>query len=231
MFLKKISRFIKNVLFFRFPLYSRSSIPTKPVKYAVNLLNQNIAQLCFDITGIHCDMRATIDNLLNIFATLVQIEQNKRETNVHKRSLALKYFTTNEINNCDEIDAQQYHNNHSHQDLRFNSSQMSIKNGEQDDNSLSKSHSSVDMDHMIPPTTIIHHHLHQNVPVFPLTEKFLHAPRLDAHPIDMHGGRSVLTASNLQRFVFKLFVFVVFFYFLLKTFLQKLSICWLLYGQ
>ncbi|XP_065356895.1 UV radiation resistance-associated gene protein [Calliphora vicina] len=195
-----------------FPLYSRSSIPTKPVKYAVNLLNQNIAQLCFDITGIRCDMRATIDNLLNIFATFIQIEQNKREIYSHTRTLAVKRLTIAEINDSNEVDGgshqlqhHHHHHNHNHQehsdshhDNQHLPNQMSTKNGEQD-YSLSKSHSSVDMNHMMPPTTLMHHHHHHNVPVFALTaDKLLHASRISSHPIDIQ-DRSVLITTNQQR--------------------------------
>ncbi|XP_037816480.1 UV radiation resistance-associated gene protein-like [Lucilia sericata] len=186
-----------------FPLYSRSSIPTKPVKYAVNLLNQNISQLCFDICGIRCDMRATIDNLLNIFATFVQIEQNKREIHSRTRTLAAKRLTIAEINNSNEVDGShrlQHLNNHNYQEQNDNllSHQITSNNGEQD-YSLSKSHSSVDMNHMMPPTTLMHHHHHHNVPVFSLTaDKLLHASRISSQPIDIQDRSSVLI-TNQQR--------------------------------
>ncbi|KAM7353160.1 UV-resistance associated gene [Cochliomyia hominivorax] len=209
-----------------FPLYSRSSIPTKPVKYAVNLLNQNIAQLCFDITGIRCDMRATIDNLLNIIATFVQIEQNEHEMHslTRARTFAGKRLTTKEINNSNDVDGthhrhQQHphhqhdhnvelhlnHNNHQEENNQQHliTTQMATKNGNNDqDYSLSKSHSSVDMNHMMPPTTLMmHHHHHHNVPVFSLTtDKLLHASRISSQPIDIQDrSSSVLITTNQQR--------------------------------
>lgn len=221
-------KIITNLCIYRFPLYSRSSIPTKPVKYAVNLLNQNIAQLCFDITGIRCDMRATIDNLLNIFATFVQIEQNKHEIHKNTRTLASKRLTiTAEINNSNSkevvdgpsLHQQRLHHHYTHnhhpqqqqQEEHLNNDQhlsgqmASNKNGmEQQDYSLSKSHSSVDMNHMMPPTNLMmhHHHHHHNVPVFSLTtDKLLHATsRISSQPIDIQDRTtSVLITTNQQR--------------------------------
>lgn len=70
----------------RFPLYSRSTIPSKPVKYAIHLLNQNIAQLCFDITGRRRDLRSTIENILHIFSKLEEIERSLSRAAIHANS-------------------------------------------------------------------------------------------------------------------------------------------------
>lgn len=40
------------------------------MKYAICLLNQNIAQLCYDITNKRCDRKSTIENLRIIFKTM-----------------------------------------------------------------------------------------------------------------------------------------------------------------
>lgn len=49
-----------------FPLYSRTNPPPNVILYAVYLLNQNIAQLNFQVYNIKCDIRATLANLLTL---------------------------------------------------------------------------------------------------------------------------------------------------------------------
>ncbi|XP_017473781.1 PREDICTED: UV radiation resistance-associated gene protein, partial [Rhagoletis zephyria] len=73
-----------------FSLYCRTSIPSKSIKYAIFLLNQNIAQLCYDITGLRCDMRSTLENINQIFIFLSetqnsdQSEQKKSDVYINK---------------------------------------------------------------------------------------------------------------------------------------------------
>uniref|UniRef100_A0A1A9UTZ1 UV radiation resistance-associated gene protein n=1 Tax=Glossina austeni TaxID=7395 RepID=A0A1A9UTZ1_GLOAU len=132
-----------------YPLYSRSSIPTKPVKQGINLLNQNIAQLCYEITDIRCDMRATIENLLHIFRKLAEIEQSTAEVTTK--------LTSNNNNKCLTIltnDKQQmlYHNNHNHlhqQEMCYKS-----QNG-QNVAALTKSHSSLEINALVSKPTAI----------------------------------------------------------------------------
>lgn len=144
-------------------------------------------------------MRATIDNLLNIFAIFVQIEQNKHEMHSKTRSLTSKRLTKAELENYNEIE----HNDHNHQKGSHANhclhSQISTKNGEHDSCSLSKSHSSVDMDHMMPPPTSMMHN-HHNVPIFSLTtDKLLHTSHISSQPIQIQQDHSVLIAENQQR--------------------------------
>ncbi|XP_075153763.1 UV-resistance associated gene [Haematobia irritans] len=174
-----------------YPLYSRSSIPSKAVKYAISLLNLNIAQLNYDITGRRCDIRCTIENLLHIFDIFSGIEQNKREIHSHlRKTLPHKRFEITEIAN--EIDGRQINENCKH----------SIKNG--DEYSLSKSHSSVDMNHMQPPpplTIYPDHHLNK-INNYPLTTANL---QLSTHlnsqpiPINIQQERNVMLNNNQQR--------------------------------
>lgn len=147
--------------------------------------------MCYDFTGTRCDTRATIDNLLKIFATFSEIEQSKGEIHSHIRTLPTKRLTITEINNSNKIDGPFKDNpKHLH-------SQMSIKNGG-NDNSLSKSHSSVDMNHMLPPPTMMMMH-HHNVPAFSLTtDKLLVSSRISSQPIDIQ-ERSVLINNQQQR--------------------------------
>lgn len=139
-------------------------------------------------------MRATIDNLLHIFAIFVQTEQTKHEIYSKTRCLTSKRLTKAEFENSSELE----HNNHNHQmDSSTNHclpTQISIKNGKHDDHySLSKSHSSVDMNHMMPPPTSMIHH-HHNVPIFSLT-----TDKVFSQPIQIQQDRSVLIAANQQR--------------------------------
>lgn len=174
--------------FFRFPLYSRSSIPTKAVKYAVNLLNQNIAQLCYDITGIRVDVRATIENILLILEVFSEIEQTKRDIHSHNMlHMPRKRLTIHEMNNSAPNTQDGKNFNHA-----------SVKNGK-DYASLSKSHSSVDMDHMLPPTVHPHHHLQHNVTGFPLTSENIRlSTHLGTQPIDIQQERNEML-NNQQR--------------------------------
>ncbi|XP_054743196.1 UV radiation resistance-associated gene protein [Anastrepha obliqua] len=89
-----------------FPLYSRSSIPSKSVKYAIFLLNQNIAQLCYDITGLRCDMRSTLENIHHIFTYLSEIQSSdENKQNEHNKPFELKYNSyKNAGNGCVNID-------------------------------------------------------------------------------------------------------------------------------
>jgi len=66
------------LFYYRFPLYTRSILPSQQTKYAIYLLRQNVSQLCFDITG-HCDLRNTFGNLLDLFRTLRYIERSQRD--------------------------------------------------------------------------------------------------------------------------------------------------------
>lgn len=165
-------------------MYSRSSIPTKAVKYAINLLNQNIAQLSYEITGKRCDIRCTIDNLLHIFQMFVEIEQNKREIHSHIRTLPQKRLTINEITS--EFDGQ----TNDKQERHF------THNGK--DYSLSKSHSSVDMNHMPPPP--LPNILHHNIKDFPLTNENVRFPlNLNSQPVDINMQGSGVTQNNQKR--------------------------------
>ncbi|XP_030377309.1 UV radiation resistance-associated gene protein [Scaptodrosophila lebanonensis] len=60
-----------------FPLYTRSILPSQQTKKAIYLLKQNVAQICFDITG-RCDIRNTLANLLELFRTMREIERSQR---------------------------------------------------------------------------------------------------------------------------------------------------------
>ncbi|XP_013107039.2 UV radiation resistance-associated gene protein [Stomoxys calcitrans] len=193
--IKDIVRDIPPYASREYPLYSRSSIPTKAVKYAISLLNLNIAQLNYNITGKSCDVRCTIANLLHIFNIFAEIQQNKHQRHSHTRTLPQKRLSITEITN--EIDGHQLHENLKH----------SIKNGE--DYSLSKSHSSVDMNHMQPPpppTLHHHHHLHHHhnhsnkINTYPLTTENL-TTHLNSQtiPIDITLERNVMLNNNQQR--------------------------------
>ncbi|XP_061399406.1 UV radiation resistance-associated gene protein, partial [Musca vetustissima] len=156
--IKDIIKDIPSYTLREYPLYSRSSIPTKAMKYAINLLNQNIAQLNYEITGKRCDIRCTIGNILHIFEMFVEIEQNKREIRSNVRTLPQKRLTIND--NANELDGPNNHDHH-HQQEHNNEDpyiHTTINNGK--DYSLSKSHSSVDMNHMQPPTITMHRHHH-----------------------------------------------------------------------
>uniref|UniRef100_A0A1A9WUD8 UV radiation resistance-associated gene protein n=1 Tax=Glossina brevipalpis TaxID=37001 RepID=A0A1A9WUD8_9MUSC len=126
-----------------YPLYSRSSIPTKPVRHGINLLNQNIAQLCYEITEIRCDMHASIENLLHIFRKLAEIEQSTIDVT--------NKLSSNNNNKCLTIltnDKQQilYHNNHNHvhqQEMYYKS-----RNGK-DVAALTKSQSSLEINALL----------------------------------------------------------------------------------
>ncbi|XP_073827593.1 UV-resistance associated gene [Musca autumnalis] len=187
--IKDIIKDIPSYTLREYPLYSRSSIPTKAMKYAINLLNQNIAQLSYEITGKRCDIRCTIGNILHIFEMFVEIEQNKREIRSTIRTLPQKRLTIND--NANELDGPtNHHNDHPY-------IHTSINNGK-DLSSLSKSHSSVDMNHMQPPTITMHRH-HHNLTDFPLTVENLRlSSHLNSQPIDIEKQRNLMQ-NNQQR--------------------------------
>lgn len=108
----------------RFPLYTRSILPSPQTKYAIYLLRQNVSQLCYDITG-HCDIRNTFGNLLELFETLRHIERTQRDEPDSSKSQSL-----------------------SATGRHANGLTVSPVNPQ-----LSQSHSSVDMNHVPLPTT------------------------------------------------------------------------------
>ncbi|XP_020714250.1 UV radiation resistance-associated gene protein isoform X2 [Ceratitis capitata] len=112
-----------------FPLYSRSTIPSKAVKYAIFLLNQNIAQLCYDIAGIRCDMCLTLENIHHIFTYLTDIRNVDEKKTVSFHLFSNKRVTLNCKNN------------------------KNVDNGSVnvDNNPLSSSHSSVEINNMSVP--------------------------------------------------------------------------------
>ncbi|XP_067622478.1 UV radiation resistance-associated gene protein isoform X2 [Eurosta solidaginis] len=115
-----------------FPLYSRSILPSKSVKHAIFLLNQNVAQLCYDIIGIRCDMLLTLDNIHYIFIYLADVQ-----------NVNVKRHMISDIS----------------QNKRFALNYCINKNvgygcGSIENNLLSKSQSSVDIDQMQVPMTL-----------------------------------------------------------------------------
>uniref|UniRef100_A0A1I8M6S8 UV radiation resistance-associated gene protein n=1 Tax=Musca domestica TaxID=7370 RepID=A0A1I8M6S8_MUSDO len=189
--IKDIIKDIPTYTLREYPLYSRSSIPTKAMKYAINLLNQNIAQLSYEITGKRCDIRCTIGNILHIFEMFVEIEQNKREIHSNIRTLPRKRLIIND--NTNELDGLTNENHHHHNEDPY--IHTSINNGK--DYSLSKSHSSVDMNHMQPPTITMHRH---NLTNFPLTAENLRlSSHLNSKPIDIQKEHNIMLQNNQQR--------------------------------
>lgn len=109
---------------YRFPLYTRSILPSPQTKYAIYLLRQNVSQLCYDITG-HCDIRNTFGNLLELFETFRYIERTQRDEPDSSKSQSL-----------------------SATGRHANGLTVAPVNPQ-----LSQSHSSVDMNHVPLPTT------------------------------------------------------------------------------
>lgn len=103
----------------RFPLYGRSAIPTKAVKYAICLLNQNIAQLCYDVTNKRCFHRSTVENLKKIFKTM-----SKWSTTIESNLLTAASNTKHRYEeeaaqlNCDDDEEEETKTNSVLQDTR-----------------------------------------------------------------------------------------------------------------
>lgn len=94
-----------------FPLYNRSTIPSKAVKYGIFLLNQNIAQLCFDIIGLRCDMSLTLENIRQIFLYLSEVQSLDEKKICHNKRGTLSY------NGCTIMDSNLLSNSHSSIDI------------------------------------------------------------------------------------------------------------------
>lgn len=56
-------------MLFRFPLYSRTTIPSNPVLFAISLLNQNIVQLYYQLTTDKLEFHKTLQNLHSLLST------------------------------------------------------------------------------------------------------------------------------------------------------------------
>lgn len=54
---------------YRFPLYSRTTIPSNPVLFAISLLNQNIVQLFYQLTNSKVEFLKTLQNLHSLLST------------------------------------------------------------------------------------------------------------------------------------------------------------------
>ncbi|XP_011194617.2 UV radiation resistance-associated gene protein [Zeugodacus cucurbitae] len=94
-----------------FPLYNRSAIPSKAVKYGIFLLNQNIAQLCYDIIGLRCDMSLTLENINQIFVYLSEVQSMDEKKMYRNKKFVFSY------NGCINMDNNILSNSHSSIDM------------------------------------------------------------------------------------------------------------------
>ncbi|XP_036229934.1 UV radiation resistance-associated gene protein isoform X2 [Bactrocera oleae] len=94
-----------------FPLYNRSIIPSKAVKYGIFLLNQNIAQLCYDIIGLRCNMSLTLENIHQIFLYLSEVQILDEKNFYRNKRFTLSY------NGCVNMDNNLLSNSHSSIDI------------------------------------------------------------------------------------------------------------------
>lgn len=111
------------------------------MKYAIILLQQNIGQLCYDISGLMCDSRLPIKNILDIFRTIEFHCLN----DIPNRELSHTNPVERIVLEDEHVDAGHAIAVESAVNTTFNGSVSDVLDGCMD---LSKSHSSIDVNQM-----------------------------------------------------------------------------------
>lgn len=124
--------FISKPIFlfwYRFPLYSRTTIPSNPVLFAISLLNQNIVQLFYQLTSKNLEYHKTLPNLHSLLSTTMDKYKYSRvkhdsTSSSHGEDQHLLHFHQS---NDSALNLKDYHlstENGEYESLKKNSSSM-----------------------------------------------------------------------------------------------------------